>query len=84
MFGATPDALLITEDGELLPVEIKSPWHTPLNHYDYVVDGKFVRKGDGNKYYFQLQLQILLCKVEQAILMTLSLTLFTLTAIFLF
>ena len=70
MFGASPDALMVTENGELLPIEIKCPWRWANGQeVEYVVDGKFVRKGDGHHHYFQIQLQMLLCKVKQIFMM---------------
>ena len=69
MLGATPDAILIIENDELVPVEIKCPWRWAHNLEVKYVEGKtFVQKGDGHAYYFQLQLQILLCKVKLNIL----------------
>ena len=74
MLGATPDSILIIENGELVPVEIKCPWRWAHNLEVKYVEGKqFVRKGDGHHYYFQLQLQILLCKVKLNILVIFAL-----------
>ena len=63
--GATPDRLLITKDGEVFPLEIKCPFNwtkgLPVKYIDS--NDQFVKKYDGNNHFFQMQLQMLLCKV---------------------
>ena len=74
MFGATPDAMLVLENGEVIPIEIKCPWRwANKQEVDWFVNGKFVEKGDGHKHYAQIQLQLLLSKVEPSIMMIFAL-----------
>ena len=62
--GATPDRLIITKDGEVIPLEVKCPFNWTKNEpVDYIDDkNQFVRKGVGHEYYFQMQMQMLFCK----------------------
>ena len=65
MFGATPDGIIITQDGEVMPLEIKCPLNwSEGKPVKWMVNGQLVKIGDGHNHYFQMQLQILLCKVQ--------------------
>jgi hypothetical protein len=63
--GATPDRLLITKDGEVFPLEVKCPLNwtkgLPVKYIDS--NDQFVKQYDGHNHFFQMQLQMLLCKV---------------------
>ena len=62
--GASPDRLIITKEGDVIPLEVKCPlnWHNN-KPVDYINDkNQFVRKGAGHEYYFQMQMQMLFCK----------------------
>ena len=65
MFGATPDGIIITQDGEIIPLEIKCPLNWSKGKpVKWMVNGKLVKIGDGHDHFFQIQLQLLLCKVQ--------------------